>query len=303
MSNSAEQKTRYIWFRNFCNEAYENVCDKIRLPFLKKIPGWFRMVIFIIIITFLVVWRFGLPNFINPDVQPATVAELFNNNGDNHGEQNQYNANGDIILTQEQKIETILHSNQWKPGFGNLSQLTNECNKITLPKGEKSGTMQYAQKLDDELKFQIDFQPLELSDNGSLNFVTRIHNVYELVIGDGDKRTVTLSRTTDKDPNKQELVTEASEHHLTSLSSNPDYSRSISINFEQIPPTQNGDENLQVKISVNYYDSNHEPQTDHFTYIFVPSGEFKNAKWLHLGFNGSAYQSSVLMKHPKFCED
>lgn len=191
----------------------------------------------------------------------------------------------------DQKIK--FDSSKWRDAEGNLASVRKEPDILILPLNDSSGLLKYSDPVPVDLAYEIRFIPL---GDRAINFVVAMPEIYEIVIGDGDYRTISLKRSPgiNQSPSipVQEKMTGLERPKLTYLVNKNNEIR-INIKQELLP-----NDNLWLQFDIHYWGEGKKqklPQS--FSYEFKPSPRIDDSLFLNLGLiRGILYDAYISVK-------
>ncbi len=196
-----------------------------------------------------------------------------NNQTDNRGFSQQVN--------QENNSKIDFSNGNWVIGQGNLSKLIGSSSIFYLPHGENSGLLKYTTPLNDKNSlFQITFKSHSKGD--SMNFIVTFPNVYELVIGDDDLRTITLKKSPSLgEPPKENIKEQRKNTVRPALKNDIIIGSEVALNIEQ-KLLLNG--NMLIQVDIRYWHNlSEKKEPDVFLFEFRPPPGIEDLMHLHVG--------------------
>jgi len=191
---------------------------------------------------------------------------------------------------QNKKIE--FDSNKWHDSEGNLAIIRKEPNILILPLNDSSGLLKYSDPIPVDSIYEIKFIPL---GDTAINFVVTIPEIYEIVIGDKDYRTISLKYSSEiNQPPSIPVREKTTGLDRPKLTYPVNKNSEIGINIEQ-KLMSNG--NLWVQFDIHYWAEDKKqklPQS--FTYEFKPSPRIDDSLFLNLGLIRGVLRDTISIK-------
>lgn len=191
----------------------------------------------------------------------------------------------DVHINTVSESEMVLfQAGKWKQGLGNLASWKNNANRIILPIDEKSALIKYLNPIPKDSKFVIRLKPWSVK---TINFVLQINPIYEVVIGDGDYRTVALKKSAGVDQPIQDPVPKVNLDNPTDITDiRPKFEYEVArgremeiLVYQRLLP----DGKLWVQLDIQYWTKDGVPDLDVFKFTFTPSPSIVDSLFLNLG--------------------
>ena len=281
--------------------------DLIYKKFGIRLPDYSKKAIilfFVFLFVFFIIPTIWPQNMIRNGNQQANMKNLLGDNnfqllntqqGDNSEAINiQTGDNSPIsILGKDGQNKIIFTSDKWNDGEGHLAGLRKDPSILILPQNFASGLLRYDEPINTDVNYEIKFKPL---GNKAINFVINIPEIYEIIIGDSDYRTVTLKYSPGLN---QPMSVLAIENQTGRERPKLDYcvnkNSEIKINMSQ-EKLSNG--NLWVQLDIHYWAKGVEqkfPQS--LSYEFKPSPRIEDSLYLNLGLiRGNCHDAYISIK-------
>jgi hypothetical protein len=177
----------------------------------------------------------------------------------------------------------------WGNATGDLAFYGKNTNRMILPNGTVSGLLKYNEKINSSSMFDLHFVPY---GDRAINFVVSLPEIYEIVIGDGDYRTVTLKVSPGVGQQFQPLLAVGRDKERVSLGHEIKKGSQVGLNIKQeLLPSGH----LWVQFDISYWPTEiNDVVTEPFAYEFNPSPKIHDALYLELGLFRNARDESAI---------
>ena len=158
---------------NRTNKEVDNFLDQKHIPFLKKLPHWLKFVICIFIIIFILVIIGG-----------NQILDFYSKLKDVR----QARQSSELGKEENKPKFSNFHDGKWTEYLGTFSR-NNEINYFGLASTNNKALLKFDKQFSERELIIFEFVPLSLA---SANVVIHVNDLYEIVVGDDDYKTLTF---------------------------------------------------------------------------------------------------------------
>lgn len=208
---------------------------------LKKLKGKYPISFFVISV--LIIGYFGIPKVLGAFDPSVSSWRGIYNQAALIMNKVQPNDIQEMVTKDNIEIENCrFNPDEWTTGQGNLVIDDPELNKYVVTSDSKSSTQLYERSISSQSTIRFIFTPLT---EEFINVIVLFHDFYEIVIGDGDRRSVTA-----KDVNQNYLFTEQGDGKIV-ISNNLPVGKDVDVTITQKPLNS---DTQRVLIDIKYFD-------------------------------------------------